>query len=67
MGVLLNALSRFALTLGCLPVTLLLLIGIALAWTQGNTAVAITLFLVLIFLRIFGRSLVKWLDNRLLN
>lgn len=67
MGVLLHALARFALNLGCLPVTLLLLVGVAASFMQGNTAVAITLFLVLVFLRIFGRSLAKWLDNRLLN
>jgi len=67
MGVLLNALARFALNLGCVPITLLLLVGIALAWIQGNTAVVVFLFLVVIFLRIFGRSLIKWLDNRLLN
>lgn len=67
MGILLNSLARFALNLGCIPIILLLLVGIALAWIQGNTAVAIFLFLVATFLRIFGRSLAKWLDNRLLN
>jgi hypothetical protein len=33
MGVLINALARFALKLGCIPVVLILLVGIAQAWT----------------------------------